>query len=188
MAFGFCVQNFLEDDKHERTQIYTNCKAMIVKRGYSLFHQCSDEDDVLVGDSDKECLVVKYFSHKVNKQDIQQFIQKRFTLYPFEFIELKKKASLVLVFKHVISVNVNDIKTMKFPIQIMKSSVLNISIPELDFKFEKIKLEETFSLLKFQLMSSKDVIAEFYGFNVGDVILVTRPITGEKMIRFVRQI
>ncbi len=188
MAFGFSVQNLFDDDRHERTQIITNCKAMITKRGYSLFNQCSDEDDVMVGDSEQGCLVVKYFSHKVNKQEIQQFIQKRFTLYPFEFIALKKKASLVLVFKHVISVNVNDIKTMKFPIQIMKSSILNIPNPELDFKFEKIELSDTFSRLKFPLMSSKDVIAEFFGFNVGDVILVTRPTTGERMIRFVRQI
>lgn len=141
----------------------------------------------MVGDSEQGCLVVKYFHNKVNKQDIQQFIQKRFTLYPsFEFIALKKKASLVLVFRHVISVNVNDIKTMKFPIQIMKSSILNIPNPELDFTFEKIALSETFARMKFPLMSSKDVIAEFFGFNVGDVIQVTRPTTGERMIRFVR--
>jgi len=174
------------DDDHEKTLVLTNCQALIAKRGFTLLHIPSLSDSILYGEKCQEasCLVIKFFESKINKQDIQLFIQQHFELYPFSFKFGRHPlcTSLILVFRHMVSVNINDIKNMNFPIQMINSSILSVPNPEMGFKYELLK--GACQLIGLPMMTSEDPIVQIYGFKSGDHVLVTRP-NGEKSIRCV---
>jgi DNA-directed RNA polymerase subunit H (RpoH/RPB5) len=163
---------------------YQTCIEMFEQRGYKILEK--DDERILAEKQDgtQVCAFLTTLNNKFNVDKIQECISVMKQMDVFHAI-IVYRDTVTPIAKKVVEESTEILIELFNEEELQYNITKHYLVPKHELKYKKDSKEaKEFRKNKYPIISKKDPVARFYGYNVGDIVMITRK-NGYIMFRIV---
>jgi len=163
---------------------YEVCLEMFIQRGYKILEKDDERILALKDDNTQICAFLSVLNSKFNVDKIQECIalMKQMDVYHGIIVY---KDTVTPIAKKVVEESKEILIELFNEEELQYNITKHYLVPKHEILYKKDSTEaKEFKKNKYPIISKKDPVSRFYGYNIGDVIMVTRK-NGQIMYRIV---